>query len=99
MSVPAMKGDPVTLESGIKTDELMTWKFGHSETLIATVNEIPGSFSTSPGDAVGFRDRLKLDHQTGSLTITNTTSSDSGLYQLSIRSKKKTTYRFNVTVY
>ncbi|XP_050950445.1 uncharacterized protein LOC127153433 [Labeo rohita] len=102
MSVPAMKGDPVTLESGIteiQTDDLITWKFGHSETLIATINKISGSFSTSPGDAVGFRDRLKLDHKTGSLTITNTTSSDSGLYQLSIRSKRKTTYRFNVTVY
>ncbi|KAI2650703.1 Natural killer cell receptor 2B4 [Labeo rohita] len=102
MSVQAMEGDPVTLESGIteiQTDDLITWKFGHSETLIATINKIPGSFSTSPGDAVGFRDRLKLDHQTGSLTITNTTSPDSGLYQLSIRSKRKTTYRFNVTVY
>ncbi|KAL1252079.1 hypothetical protein QQF64_019875, partial [Cirrhinus molitorella] len=99
-SVPAIKGDSVTLESGvpeIKTDAVTTWTFG--ETLIAKMNKDSGIFSTSYGDTVGFRDRLKLNNQTGSLTITNVNTTDSGLYLLTIRGEIMTTHRFNISVY
>uniref|UniRef100_A0A8C1V174 Ig-like domain-containing protein n=1 Tax=Cyprinus carpio TaxID=7962 RepID=A0A8C1V174_CYPCA len=97
------EGDSVTLESGvteIQTRDLMTWTFGRPETQIALINKEEGIFSTSDGDAVGFRDRLKLDHQTGSLSITNTRTTDSGLYNVNIkRTNTQTTNRFSVTVY
>ncbi|KAL1252161.1 hypothetical protein QQF64_019957, partial [Cirrhinus molitorella] len=94
------EGDSVTLESGVtklQTEDVMTWRFKGA--VIAYLNNEAGIFNTSPGDAVGFRDRLKLDHQTGSLTITNTRTTDSGLYNVTISSGKVTTYRFSVTVY
>uniref|UniRef100_A0A671SEB9 Ig-like domain-containing protein n=1 Tax=Sinocyclocheilus anshuiensis TaxID=1608454 RepID=A0A671SEB9_9TELE len=103
-SVSVTEGDSVTLntESGvteIQTRDVITWTFGHPETRIALMSKESGTFSTSDGDAVGFRDRLKLDHQTGSLTITNTRTTDSGLYTENIKGTKLTIYRFRVTVY
>ncbi|KAL0161526.1 hypothetical protein M9458_045251, partial [Cirrhinus mrigala] len=84
-------GDSVTLQTHteLQTHDVITWTFGLSETRIAEINKDTG------------RDRLKVDHQTGSLTIRNTRTTDSGLYQIIIiRSRKmEFTYRFNVTVY
>ncbi|KAL1252063.1 hypothetical protein QQF64_019859, partial [Cirrhinus molitorella] len=102
-SVSVMEGDSVTLESGvteIQTDDLIAWTFRHPETRIAQINKEAGSFNTYNNVLDGrFRDRLKLDHQTGSLTITNTRTTDSGLYQIFIKGIKPTTNRFNVSVY
>ncbi|KTF72954.1 hypothetical protein cypCar_00047901, partial [Cyprinus carpio] len=49
-------------------------------------------------DAERFRDRLKLDHQTGSLTIMNTKTTDSGKYKLEIIKGSDTEKIFIVTV-
>ncbi len=43
-----------------------------------------------------FRDRLKLNNQTGSLTITNTTTQHTGCYKLQTNSVNKT---FKITVF
>ncbi len=100
-SVSVMEGDSVSLQTNteLRTDDEIMWTFGLSGTRIAEIIKDTGRFSTFEGPDGRFRDRLKLDHQTGSLTITNTRTTDSGLYQkFIIRNRTVITYRFNVTV-
>ncbi|KAL0161525.1 hypothetical protein M9458_045250, partial [Cirrhinus mrigala] len=97
-SVSVKVEDSVTLQTELQTKNLIMWTFGHPETLIAQILKEDGIFSTYDGPDGRFRDRLKLDHQTGSLTITNTRTTDSGFYQVTISGSTDTTYRFNVTV-
>uniref|UniRef100_A0A8C2L2W4 Ig-like domain-containing protein n=1 Tax=Cyprinus carpio TaxID=7962 RepID=A0A8C2L2W4_CYPCA len=99
--VSVTEGDSVTLNSGlteIQNDDLITWTFGHSETLIAQILKEAQLFSTSHGEAAGFRDRLKLDHQTGSLTITNIRAEHAGVYELLIVGAKLSSKYFIVSV-
>nr|XP_055074149.1 SLAM family member 5-like [Misgurnus anguillicaudatus] len=93
-----MEGDSVTLPtniSEIQRDHLIEWIF-ESNTLIAVITH-----SSRKVYEERSRDRLKLDHQTGSLTITNITITHTGLYKLKISSTSRGTSekRFNVTVY
>ncbi|XP_052445526.1 uncharacterized protein LOC127987304 isoform X8 [Carassius gibelio] len=84
MSVSVMEGGSVTLNAGlteIQTDDLIQWTFGNKNTIIADV--LPDRFSVYDDVLDGrFRNRLKLDDQTGSLTITNTRTEHAGLYEL-----------------
>ncbi len=102
-SVSVMEGDSVTLNpdlTGTQTDDLIMWRFGPNYVLIAKLIKVSSKISIYDDVLDGrFRDRLKLDHQTGSLTITNTRTTDSGLYQIIIKGTKLTINRFNVTVY
>ncbi len=102
-SVSVTEGDSVSLNSGLtgtQTRDIISWTFGYPVTKIAVINREDGIVSTFDGPDERFRDRLKLDHQTGSLTITNTRTTDSGLYTVNIKTDtKQTIYRFNVTVY
>ncbi|KAL1251745.1 hypothetical protein QQF64_019541 [Cirrhinus molitorella] len=102
-SVFVMEGDSVTLHTDFKTNQKKDIKWYFNGTRIA---QITGDFSKTCTDVQcnegteRFKDRLKLDHQTGSLTIMNTRTTDSGLYELkiiSIRSSSEKT--FSVTVY
>uniref|UniRef100_A0A671K7D1 Immunoglobulin domain-containing protein n=1 Tax=Sinocyclocheilus anshuiensis TaxID=1608454 RepID=A0A671K7D1_9TELE len=96
-----MEGDSVSLQtnSELQTEDEITWTFGHSETRIADINTKHRIFSTFDVLDGRFRNRLKLDHQTGSLIITNSRTTDSGLYQVTIiSSMRQITNRFNLTV-
>uniref|UniRef100_A0A8C1LGI7 Immunoglobulin V-set domain-containing protein n=1 Tax=Cyprinus carpio TaxID=7962 RepID=A0A8C1LGI7_CYPCA len=98
-SVSVLEGDSVTLHSGftdMMDDDLILWKFGAENTLIAQINVIADSI-TVYDDFLDerFRNRLQMDDQTGSLTITNTRTTDSGVYQLHTSSMRKC---FNLTV-
>ncbi|XP_057182408.1 natural killer cell receptor 2B4-like [Triplophysa rosa] len=95
-----MEGDSVTLHTHlthIQRDDHILWMFGPQETRIAQIYKK----SIDMNDSIDtFGDRLKLNRQTGSLSITNIRLRDSGLYKLQIISKRGTSYkRFDVTVY
>ncbi|XP_056614191.1 uncharacterized protein LOC130429568 isoform X2 [Triplophysa dalaica] len=102
-SVSVKEGHSVTLhmnETEIQNGTLIMWKFGPEETLIAKVRTANNTVSVYNDVYDGmFRDRLQVDVQTGSLTITNITTQHSGLYQMTISGKQKTSYTFNITVY
>ncbi len=96
------EGDSVTLHNDITEckDCKIVWAFGASETsLIGYIKRNKQIFSTYDGPDGRFRDRLKLDHQTGPLTITNTRTEHAGLYKLLINGVKLLTRNFNVSVY
>ncbi|KAK7136661.1 hypothetical protein R3I93_016873 [Phoxinus phoxinus] len=99
-----MEGDSVPLESGvtqIQKNDLIRWWFGPLKTRIAEIDKAAGIFSTYVVPDGRFRGRLQLDNQTGSLTIMNTSTTDSGEYNVTISRSTGgiTTIRFNVTVY
>uniref|UniRef100_A0A672MN64 Immunoglobulin domain-containing protein n=1 Tax=Sinocyclocheilus grahami TaxID=75366 RepID=A0A672MN64_SINGR len=95
------EGDPVILQTDVPQltgDELIVWRFGDEGKLIAKADIEAKSSSLYDTDE-RFRDRLQLNDQTVSLTITNTRTTDSGLYTAKISSNKQTLYkRFIVTV-
>ncbi|XDV24063.1 hypothetical protein PO909_028344 [Leuciscus waleckii] len=98
-----MEGDSVSLNTDvteIHEDEEILWKYGAENSLIAQISRADGISSTSDDVPDGrFRDRLKLDDKTGSLTITNTTTEHAGVYQLELNGAKLTSKTFSVSVY
>ncbi|KAL1252060.1 hypothetical protein QQF64_019856, partial [Cirrhinus molitorella] len=100
-SVSVKEGDSVTLQinvTEIQKDDDIQWRFGTNGALIAQTNGVTKKILDGPDGR--FKDRLKLDHQTGSLTITNTRTTDSGLYEVEISlSSSETKHKFSVTVY
>lgn len=96
-----IEGDSVTLY--IKPDEILgaeklLWTFNGDEPAIAKINKEDNTKSVPGNDAGRFKDRLKLNDETGDLTITNIKTADSGLYQLKIIRTKNSLKQFNVTV-
>ncbi len=96
------ESESVTLYTGIvNPDDVMTWYV--NDTRIAESTGDQSKICADDQCKDRFRDRLKLDHQTGSLNITNTRTTDSGLYTLQIiisdsRFSITREKRFSVTV-
>ncbi|XP_052445588.1 SLAM family member 5-like isoform X2 [Carassius gibelio] len=96
------EGDSVTLFSNLtemKDDDWIQWMFrsGKEHTLIAEINVTDDRITVYDDVLDGrFRNRLKLNNQTGSLTITNITTEDAGQYELLTNHVRS---RFSLTVY
>ncbi len=97
-----MEGDSVTLHTGvteIREDDDVLWKYGDENSQIAKMKKKKHIFSTFNDTDGRFRDRLKMDSKTGSLTITNTRTEHAGVYRLEIIGAKKSSKTFSVSVY
>ncbi|XP_067252853.1 uncharacterized protein [Chanodichthys erythropterus] len=92
-----MEGDSVTLHTGVQTNqqEKIIWYFNGMR--IAQNTGDLSKICTDDECKKRFRDRLKLDHLTGSLTITNTRTTDSGEYKLQIISGSSEKI-YNITI-
>uniref|UniRef100_A0A8C1YNX2 Ig-like domain-containing protein n=1 Tax=Cyprinus carpio TaxID=7962 RepID=A0A8C1YNX2_CYPCA len=98
-----LEGDSVTLNTYVETNQQEDIKWYFNDIRIAEISGDQSLICTDVQCNEGterFRDRLELDHQTGSLTIINTRITDSGLYELKIISSNSISEKtFNVTVY
>ncbi|XP_026119940.1 uncharacterized protein LOC113099078 [Carassius auratus] len=104
--ISVKKGDSVTLNSDrteIMNGVSIEWRFGAEITLLAETSRRVDGFSVKD-DVLDerFRDRLKLDKQTGSLTITDITNEHAGRYLLHLGPKhlnlKQSLKAFTVSV-
>ncbi|XP_073700572.1 uncharacterized protein [Garra rufa] len=92
------EGESVTLDSGVikKPNDLVMWYF--NDTLVTEITGDQSKICTDEQCKDRFADRLKVDHQTGSLTITNTRTTDSGEYQLQITSRSSSIQRRHLSI-
>jgi len=100
-SVSVTEGDSVSLNSDLTEmmdDDVILWRFGDENTLIAEIDVLEDRMTVYDDGPDGrFRDRLKLDDQTGSLTITHTTTEHTGDYTLLMT--RNLSKSFKLTVY
>ncbi|XP_065099409.1 uncharacterized protein [Paramisgurnus dabryanus] len=101
-SVSVMVGDSVTLHTDIteiQTNDLIDWRFGENEKRIAQINREANLISVYDDVLDGrFRDRLKLNTETGDLTITNINTQHTGDYKLEFSRVRITRKTFRVSV-
>ncbi|XP_050956415.1 uncharacterized protein LOC127157219 [Labeo rohita] len=99
-SVSVTEGESVTLKTTDTTINEIRWSFVHKNSSILIAQYRQNEKNTVHDYVLDgrFRDRLKLD-QTGSLTITNTRTTHSGLYTVTSTSTDTPLNTFNLTVY
>ncbi|KTF91432.1 hypothetical protein cypCar_00044825 [Cyprinus carpio] len=102
--ISVMEGDSVTLNTDVtelQRDDQILWTFrlNSSENRIAEIYKQIVSIYDNKENNERFRDRLKIDEQTGSLTITNINKLHSGLYKLQIINGGVKHKSFSIAVY
>ncbi len=100
-SLSVMEGDSVTLHTDTdiqRNTAVIQWMFG-AENPDIVIAEIFREANISDVSDERFKDRVKMDSQTGSLTIINIRTTDSGLYKVEITTNSEAEKTFNVTVY
>ncbi|XP_056304456.1 uncharacterized protein LOC130216587 [Danio aesculapii] len=97
LSVSVLVGDDANLntdDTDVQRDDWLQWRFAMEKKRSTRIAEIfEGIGKTFYGDDGQFRDRLKLDLQTGSLSIMNTRITDAGVYKLRIEHLGKTSIK------
>jgi len=97
-----MEGESLTINSDlteIKGYFGIRWIFGDENILIAEIDVTAGRITVYDDYLGRFRDRLKLNKQTMSLTITNITTEHAGDYKLQINSMRGYYYSFSVKAF
>lgn len=103
-SVSVMLGDSLSLHpdvTDVQNYDVICWRFQHGISPLAELSRKTGNvFIRDDHLDERFRNKLKLDIQTGSLTIKNTRMEQSGLYEVEITSTSTYTIHqiFTVTV-
>uniref|UniRef100_A0A6Q2ZHJ5 Ig-like domain-containing protein n=1 Tax=Esox lucius TaxID=8010 RepID=A0A6Q2ZHJ5_ESOLU len=94
-TVRGIEGQTITLNTGLTglQNDLIFWTYGpvRAQTRIATLNvgrNIPE-----------YNERLNLDAQSGSLTIRSLTTSDYGIYELTVLREQVLKQTFKLTIY
>ncbi|XP_048013932.1 uncharacterized protein LOC125246879 [Megalobrama amblycephala] len=97
----ATKGNSETLhtDTDLQKHDLILWRFGAEGSLIAKGDADNNQTLYYDGDNGRFRDRLKMDSRTGSLTISDIETEHAGEFRLKIISDRRILFkRFTVTV-
>ncbi|XP_043078738.1 uncharacterized protein LOC122327437 [Puntigrus tetrazona] len=89
MTISSTEGESVTLDAleVRNPNDVITWYFNDS--VIANISGDQSEICEDVDCKERFGDGLTLDHQTGSLIISNTRTTNSGQYQLQIKSYKE----------
>ncbi|XP_050951596.1 uncharacterized protein LOC127154225 isoform X2 [Labeo rohita] len=99
--VSLKEGDLVSFHTSVKTSQQNYIKWYFNDTCIAKISGNLSHICTDvqcDNSTERFRDRLTLDNQTGSLTIRDIRTTDSGLYKLQMNSSNTCSEKnFNVT--